>query len=246
MTATRILASLMLILVFAATANAGVVDYYWDSCVSGVTDKSPGVLGDESQFVSLSDHQIPAGEAIWGHGIVIAIGPNVSDRWRYDAPAGCMAQSLAEIRVNKDGIAGCFGLAFLEGTAVPVVDYAYDNLSQKVTYTLEIAYPTQGGKTPCPDTNCLTTPALMFGLTYEVNGKAFPGPPDCPDPDAPLCFHLTRASITQGQTSTSAVALQQPIRQGWVTWQDPNNQLLCPGATPSETSTWGRLKGLYR
>jgi hypothetical protein len=76
------------------------------------------------------------------------------------------------------------------------------------------------------------------------NAAAGPQPePFCGGADIPLCLHIVRAGYAYKGGHDE---LPWVLENDYVTWQDPANTLGCPGATQRASSTWGRLKGLYR
>ena len=127
MTATRILASLVLVAGLATGASAGTVDMLWNGCIgtpgvgfgAPVQNLSPGgnAFFPHQQFISISNHAPASGEAVFGHGGVMQIAGAVDNAWRFDA-AGCMTANFSQIQYNTLGVAGCPGLA--QGTVVPI------------------------------------------------------------------------------------------------------------------------------
>jgi hypothetical protein len=229
----------LLILGFAGAAYAASprIDLAWTQCygVTGwLTNRSYTGAANYDLQVSASNVTVDnVGEAYWGHDVVVTIGPNVPDAWRFD-PQGCQTANFSEVTyITTAAGASCPGLR--NGEDVPVNTYAYNPVTGKAEVEGSDAYAAAGGRIPNPSQLYLLY-RFRFPLDEDI----------CPGSLQPLCFHLTKAEFAVGTEPALAYLVFGTPGQFWATWNDAPNSLGCPGATPTQPSTWGRMKGLYR
>jgi hypothetical protein len=86
-----------------------------------------------------------------------------------------------------------------------------------------------------------------YALNIVVNNSKTVGTGACAGCTQGVCIVANRVSLAYGPSATLVQDIQAPLNRNWITWQSatgvPNG---CPGATPTQSKTWGQVKSLYR
>jgi hypothetical protein len=239
----------MIMIGFAGLAHAQpVYNYAWGGCFNVgpetglvVQDRCIGGQFDPYvQYLSIENVELAPGDTIFSHDVIISVGPNIPDFWRFD-PDGCETLNLQVIQYNSLGAAGCPGLKPLTSGEVQVTAMIYDPVAQKSVIAASTGYsPGRGHADPA-------TVYLLWRLQYSFAYDFVAADFKCAGKTTGQCFHVTRALIWIGPTLPAAQGVQVlPGQQIFVTWCDPDNETRCPGVTQTRESTWGQVKGLYR
>lgn len=234
MKVTRILATSFLFagtLFVAGNAYAdGALRLSWGTCDPIVANQqfAPGLANFLVTSISGEDRQNR------GCRVQVAIGPNLGDAWRFDAD-GC---NTGQLSLNTAGLNKACP-AFQGGAPVPIVLYGH-GVDGPGTATLDVLNAYNSVTAPDPATRYTLAQAL-FNHTFSEAGPQNPAVA-CGNADQPLCFALTYTEYLNPDLSSDVFG----IENDYVTWNDPANTTGCPSGTQNETTTWGRVKGLYR
>jgi hypothetical protein len=247
MKVTRFLASLMFLGALSTSAFAdGAVSLNWATCTGPINQSVlPGTLRS-SNVVNIS----VLGQSIvhQAYQVQITVGGNgpLRDAWRFD-PAGCQGTPYYTL----DHLSLAKACPSFQGTlqSVQVKDFSYDALTGKAKISLYNAYPNNDPSSGAPLGNPgATNPAVRYFLgsvsfdeTYGVNGPTDPGN-TCGGLEVGTCFHLT----SQTWLNLSGIEIPWAVASEFVTSNDAANASHCPGATPTQSTTWGSLKNQYR
>lgn len=231
MKVTRILATSFLAVgmaFFATNAHAdGALTLSWNSCawVQNLDFTGPGQVAKLVVAVN--------GETRLHKGtrVVVSIGTDLGDAWRFDA-AGCnVGQATLSTALFSKACP-----AFQGGNPLPISNYSYDGLTGKATLDMLNAYDQ---KAPTGGDEALYQ--MSFDHLFSDSGPQNPALA-CGHADRPVCFHIVFSELLNPDLTTGSFN----VANDWVTWNDAGNSTGCPGATQNENSTWGRVKGLYR
>jgi len=167
-----------------------------------------------------------------GHRTRVSIGPDVQDAWRFDAE-GCQ---VGQLLISFSGASKACPIMSIAPN-LPLSLFSYDAVTGKATLDVSNTYDLF-----VPD------PGLRYTLWQARFDHAYSdfGPQDpllaCGFVENPLCFHTVFSELLLEDGSKIPWVLENDF----VTWQDPNNGTRCPFATQVESSSWGRVKGMYR
>lgn len=243
-----LLAGFLLIAFPQSVQSQGIVNMSWNACFGTPI----GPFGPPSQnkdfdtifdpyrlFVSAEGVETKPGELVFRHDVRIMIQSRslpFPDAWRFD-PTGCMEFNFATIHLNTLGVGGCPGLR--NGTAILIDEY---NVATSRTVEFHLAIGYTNGRDPDPG---LTY--LLADIRFDMSaaGTTF-GTGLCLGADRKLCFTIKDAIYFAGPSTSQLVEIPLVPGQSFVTFNDVNNIQRCPNAVPSESKTWGRVKGLYR
>jgi len=234
--------SLLLTVSLAGMAQAvPMIQYAWNGCVGTAVVPAPtkdltypSSNGLYNQYVSVEQiaTSVGAGESVFSHTVQIVIGPNVPDAWRFD-PGGCEDANFSTITYNSAGVANCVGVR--NGAEAAVTDYSYDPVSGNATLTAGTGYPAGRSSFPNPR-------YLLWELKFSLGAAGAP----CGGEHQPLGFQLTKVSFAVGLTPADSRNVDGVLAdQGCLEINDPSRNTAC-AAVPTQTSTWGRVKGMYR
>jgi hypothetical protein len=90
---------------------------------------------------------------------------------------------------------------------------------------------------------------VTFDHSFSSVGPTPPGNATCGGAEVPVCISIpSPGDVTQESFILTAANTHEDF-----TFQNPTDQFLtwnsaagCPGTVPTQPSTWGHLKGLYR
>jgi len=246
MKVTRFLVTLLFLGAASTSAFAqGAVSLNWDTC-TGPINKSVTAAMVPSPVIDIS----VLGQSLvhQAYQVQISVGGNgpLRDAWRFD-PAGCQSTPYYTI----DHLSLAKACPSFQGTlaSVQVKDFSYDALSGKARISLYNAYPNNNPATGAPQGNpaAITSTqryflgSVTFNMLYGVAGPTDPGL-TCGGLEVGTCFHLTN----QVWLDLAGNEVPWAVASEFVTSNDPNNLSHCPGATPTQSTTWGSLKNQYR
>jgi hypothetical protein len=229
MKVTRILGTSLLLLAVASFAYAQPAHRIsWNGCDPVVQNM---------QFAgpityNLVASAINAPEPNNGHRTKVSIGPDVQDAWRFDSD-GCQ---VGQLTVTFAGASKAC-LAYQGSNPLPLSLFSYDPVTGKALLDVSNTYDMVAQNA-----------AVRYTLWTAKFNHLFSdfGPQDpllaCGFVENPLCFHTVFTELLLEDGSKIPWVLEDEF----VTWQDPNNDTRCPFATQVESSSWGRVKGMYR
>lgn len=232
--ATTTLASLAALVILAGSASAqtGSLRLSWSNCDPIIQDLS---FTGPGQVATLVGSAIGTASPHKAFRARILIQSGLPDAWRFDAD-GCNSGQVGLVTsaLNK----GC--PAFQGTNPLAIFNYGYEvDGAGTATFDAINAYDLVAA----PDPAVRTT---VFQAKFDHIFSDF-GPHDplvaCGRAELPICFALV---YTEFLNPDLTVIPFDAIESDYVTWQDPANSTNCPGATQNETTTWGRVKGLYR
>jgi hypothetical protein len=202
----------------------------WDHCDPLVQNRSWQNPGLYRLVLSATNVDVP----VIGSSVEIAIGPEVSDTWRFDSE-GCQA---GRIFAFAPALSKTICSGMLSGEISVEVSTMPNRPPDRPVLQVTVMGTAPGAWDP---SHRFTLINIDFDLRYVVAG-----PPVgllCGGAEVPVCLHIVGAKYLVSDETEEQVWI---LENDYVTWQDPNNNLGCPGATQGESRTWGRLKGLYR
>ena len=167
-----------------------------------------------------------------GSRVRVVVGPNVPDAWRFDAGACQLGNWSANFPASKT----C--PVFTGPPLLSLKEYSFDSGTGMATIDISNTY---SDFTPLPGTG-YTLWQASFDHAFSVLGVGNPALV-CQFAGNALCFAI-RADhqiLLAGGTTPNF----DGISTGFVTWQDTGNAVGCPGVQ-AQTSTWGRIKNMYR
>lgn len=230
---TTILASLSALALLASPAAAqnGSVRLSWTQCdpiVQNLDFTGPG------QVANLILSATGTASAHRGYRFKVLVQSGLPDAWRFDA-TGCNTGqvSLVTSALNKS----C--PAFQGTQPLPIFNYGYEaDVAGTATLDVLNAYDS----VLAPDPLARTT---VFQTRFD-HAFSDVGPQDpllaCGNADQAVCFALIYTEFLRPDLTSDTFT----VENDYVTWQDPANTTQCPGPTQNESTTWGRVKGLYR
>jgi hypothetical protein len=214
-----------------AQTNPGTVRMSWNSCdVIDDTEDLTGVLGSLPKVViSGTGLDIP----MVGIDVSLFLGPNLPDAWRFD-DVGCQTGTQLVISRTAFNKTTC---PLLRGTNPGInTIYGYDPASGRaqlrVVDTHDTFVPSIGIR--------YTWLQLTFDHTFSVDGP----PPTCAGIDQPVCIAFGAGNDAPQVLGADGGKYFPTVENTHVNWISmvPG----CPGVVPTQPSTWGRVKGLYR
>jgi hypothetical protein len=93
--------------------------------------------------------------------------------------------------------------------------------------------------------NALAGGREYYGLKVILSHDAAVGPEECSGCGSPACIVLNEVRVSARDAVEEEVQLTYPDRQNYVEWQGEAIPR-CPEATPARSTTWGRVRALYR
>jgi hypothetical protein len=237
MKVTRFLLSVLFLGAFAATASAQTAAINWDTCIGPINKQIlPGTQA--RAVVSATGHSV--GHKAYQAFVSLGSGPaGLADAWRFDA-AGCQGSSFITIEhLPPAALAKTCPAMQGANSSIQIKDYSYDPLTGKARAVLANTYPA-GVLAPNPATRYFLA-GFLFDHLFSVNGPTTPGA-DCGGLERAVCAHLIRTSWLDMDGNEFQYALSSE----YVTSNDPNNDVRCPGATPAVDATWGSIKHQYK
>ena len=93
------------------------------------------------------------------------------------------------------------------------------------------------------DRGPVATGTEYYAFQIRIMREKTTGPGACDGCLEPACIVLN--SIDLFQSNGPTISLFQQLDRNWITWQAPT-VTDCPQNTPVRSSTWGRVKSLYR
>jgi len=231
MKVTRFLLSVLLLGVTASVSSAqGVVSASWQLCTSAV-DRAPAAAPGQKINISV----IGQSELHKAYDVRMMFGSpgGLRDAWRFDAD-GC---NFGQLIMNEADAKAC--VAFQGPGSLQIKKWEYNSVTGQTRGLLANAYPAVLSVSPA--TRYLLA-SFNFDFTYAVAGPGDP-PATCGGFEAPVCAAISWATWLDlaGNEIPWTVGAQ-----GYVTANDPSNTSNCPGATPTQSKTWGSLKSQYR
>jgi hypothetical protein len=209
----------------AALDTGAYVRLSWGTCSPQVNEQ--GWHGPDVYTLVISARGAPGTNL--GHDTQITISPRVSDAWRFD-DAGCQMDRL---KLMNEGL-GPDCPAMLGQNPLAITDYQiYPDGSAvmrlAVTYDELVTDPNQR--------------YVLWKVGFD-HGHSIPGadndPATCDGADVPLTFAATSQILLdswQHEMPPIPEPFDLPVR-----WTGLNG----PSRTPTQPTTWGRVKGLYR
>lgn len=221
-----------------ASAQVGSISIWWDVCSSTAT---PANLNKQFAGPAIYKQVISATgveEVAQGWELSIKIStpsPVFPDAWRFES-GGCNDQQLAGstslLNTNCRSLQGA--------NPLPLFKYDYNNAISGPNRSVIQAFNAYDPFDPLA-----ANTYVVAQLNYD-HALSAPGPNNpavgCGLADAPVCHHITRHGFLNAANSV----VNWPVGNEFVTWNDGQNVSQCPGATPTQASTWGKLKGTYR
>ncbi len=228
MKVTRILALVVLMVVIAGAVQAQeTTRLAWNSC-NAVPDQT--FTGPAIYKLVLSC--IGATGLYSGHDTLVNLGPAfpIPDAWRFD-DLGCEGNTLIAFS-NAGLVKTC---PALQGTApLGITNYGYDtNISPYVQIRMANTF----NEFNAVSTQRYTLFIVSFDMTYAVTGPGDP-PNSCGGAEIGMNFQSmgTEFLHTDGHLSKDTTNSEL-----FATWQGG-----APIPTQTTTTTWSRMKGLYR
>ena len=229
MKVTRILGTSLLLLAVASFAYAQPAHRInWTGCDPVLTNMD--FTGPA--LYKLVASAINAPEPNNGHRTKVSIGPDVQDAWRFDSD-GCQAGQLS----LSYGGASKTCVAYQGSNPLALSAYFYDPVTGKALLDVSNTYDLVARDAAIR----YTLWTASFDHAWSDFGQQDPLLA-CGFVENPLCFHTVFTEMLLEDGSKIPWVLENEF----VTWQDPMNDLRCPFATQVESSSWGRVKGLYR
>jgi hypothetical protein len=224
-------AALVAVAVSPANAGNGVLRLSWDDCDPLVLNKNWSGPNLYKLVLSVTAADVEN----QGHRSQVLVGPNVPEAWRFDA-AGC---NTGQLTVSHNALSKeC--LAFQGNQPLGLSQYSYDGVTGRATLDIANAYD--------PFLPLAPDRYTVWQATFD---HAFSAPGDedpvlfCRFAAQPLCFVLL-TPITEVLLVDGTKQAFDGADSEWVSWEDPGNELGCPLPTQNNTTTWGKVKGLYR
>jgi hypothetical protein len=211
-------------------AGNGSLRLSWDNCDPVVVNKDWTTNIQYKLVMSIANADVENnGNRQW-----VIIGPNVEDSWRFDAD-GC---NVGQLGVSYNALdKAC--LAFQGAQPLGLNQYRYDAASG--TATLDISN-TYDAFTPLLASR-YTVWQATFDHAFSATGMQDPAVA-CGFAENPLCFWIDPTKWELLLVGGTKEGFDAPDND-WVTWQDAGNTLNCP-VVQAQSSTWGKVKGLYR
>ena len=206
----------------------------WGSCVAQVANAT--FPGGPTYTLVASAKNLTAADANVGFNLNLLIGPNAPDAWRFDDP-GCQTQSQVATNTNAFDKAACPALK--GASPLGSTNFFFDTGTGRLLVNLSNTFDTF---TPVAGTT-YTMYQVIFDHSASVVGAGNP-PSTCGGAELGVCIALDPATSVLLAATGSAVPFGfSPAAEGFVTWNGGNG---CPGSVPTEPTTWGKVKGMYR
>lgn len=233
-------------------AADGTISLHWQDCTTTAINRNAESGPIDRIVVTLKGASGP----IKGLQVQIRLSPGFAvlpPAWRFD-PAGCEAGHFAA-RATASA-PGCPILLGGRVTTLSGFDYGAEIERGRAYY-----YAAFDPFVADPAT-IYTLVQFEFDHTNAISGFGT-GPAACGCLDRPLCVALTSASYLDG----SDIEIPFAVAQEYLSWNDPNNSLACPGywcelgtcdpppidstcvvqaPTPANARSWGSVKATYR
>lgn len=239
-------------LLMPATGNAAGVNLRWNRCFgegAGVLNRAFACDAETGTHLMVGSFQ-PAGAVTAATAITASVdlasgGATLPAWWEFQA-GGCRTGSLAaDATANPlDGVCDDFG----QGISTAVVG----------SYTVGV----RGANTarvlitntlPPPANVDLVAGAEYFAFNLKLNNTKTTGVGSCGGCAVGVCIVLNSVQVAvAGPTAPAALtAPGNGTDSAYVTWQGGGNPSVgavtgCPAATPTQRSSWAKVKALYR
>ena len=228
MKVTRILGTSVLLLGVATAAFAQpAVRLSWDNCDPYVQNQQ--YVGPINYNLVMS--AINVSDPNNGHRTKVSIGP-IAEAWRFDG-LGCQT---GQYGVSHGAVAKACP-AMQGQNPLGLDNYGYDQGTNKVLFDVANAYD----RFDVDPAQRYTLYKATFNHAFSTGGDGDPAL-FCRFADDPACFHIVGTELLL----LDGTSIPMVLENDFVTWQDPNNDGGCPGATQTRDASWGRVKGLYR
>jgi hypothetical protein len=239
---TRFLLSALFLGAMATTASAQPsAGMNWDTCTGPI---SKSILPGTQARLVVSATGMSVQHNAYQTFVILGSGNagDLRDAWRFDA-AGCQGSSFITIEhLAPAALAKTCPSAQGNTASIQIKDYSYDALTGKARAVLANTYP--AGMIPVPTTRYFLA-GFLFDHLFSVNGPTTPGA-DCGGLEVAVCAHFDQTRRTSWLEMSNGVEHPFAISSEYVTSNDPNNAIGCPGATPAESKTWGQVKAQYK
>jgi hypothetical protein len=221
-----------------AQTNPGTVRLSWNSCdvVNSIGDLNSGATVNLPRLViSGIGTDIP----LVGVDGSLFFGPNLPDSWRFD-DTGC--QTGSQLGLSRNALLKtCPSLRGMN--PFPITFFGYDAATQRAQLRL---LDTFDAFTPVAVTR-YTWWVITFDHSFSSPNPTIPGT-DCGEVDQSICIAWGQKIVGADEPPTilaqSGLKYRPTLENQYVSWlQDRPG---CLGEVPTERSTWGRVKGLYR
>ena len=190
----------------------------WDTC-DGPQNRNFEGPGSYTIVASM----IGATQPTNGQVIEVRAGPGIPDLWKFQNEA-----CLATPDILSSNVSRSCRLLF-----VGLVGQGWSANSPDGTLRLIASSNYSDFQTPDPDERYAL---FKFGFNF------FDGVEACPEASEALCFRVAD-SIYSTESGGGTPFLPE---RDYVTWNDPDQELGCPGATQATSLSWGRVKSQYR
>ncbi len=220
----RLLAVMLVLVLVAGTVQAQeTTRLAWNSC-SAVPDQI--FAGPAIYKLVLSC--IGATGLYSGHDTLVNLGPAfpIPDCWRFD-DLGCEGNTLIAFS-NAGLVKTC---PALQGTApLGITNYGYDTA---ISPYVQIRMANTFNEFNAVSTQRYTLFIVSFDMTYAVTGAGDP-PNSCGGAEIPMLFQSMGTEFLHTDGHLSKDTTNSELIATWNTF------------TPTQPSTWGHVKGLYR
>lgn len=209
----------------------------WDTCDPATYDAGCCKI---SYDLVISGAGIPPGTydsyemRLW---LVPGLGYPLQDAWRFDA-GGCQAGMLSVTTAAFSK--GCPALAQGTFTSTSTIDYA---LSTDPPNSLTLQLNVSGGPFTVAAGTRYTLWQIKLDTAFSIAGPSHDG--YCGGAEQPLCVVSPHVTLFSGSTATPLTSdyyLTSMNASGWVF----DSRYGCIYYDPTQTTTWGRIKGTYR
>ena len=232
--------SLMLLAATASIASAAAgLNLSWTSCgVTGASNKTFACNSNTGTNLMAASYTAPSGTtAISGNEVVIdlaAAAATLPDWWKFKNAGSCRLSSLS---ANQGPTVGCND--YWAGQATPAIAGYQIGLfganSARIKGIVATGVAFQGP---------LTAGDEYLSMNVVINNTKTVGSPSCTGCATAVCIVLNEIKVTQ-PVGLGDYRIQNPADRNYVNWQSAGGPS-CPGATPTQTKTWGSVKALYR
>lgn len=220
--ASRLAALLML----AACAHAAPsIRYSWDGCDPLVLNRDFAGPGHYTQTISVVGLVLP-GTTLQ---MSIEVGPGLPSAWSFYF-SGCQGESRLTVGTVAEGSQAIPGLLVTARLAPPITEPGF---------RLHITAAAPPGFTPDP-TARYALAVVDFDHSATTTGLVDP-PGRCGGGDLPFCFGIESLSLNGGLPGRDFV-----LEDDLLTWNLASTPGRCPFPVAARSSTWGRLKAIYR
>ena len=230
MKTATLLFSVFAVAVLAASpvlAGNGGVRLSWDDCAPLVVNKDFTTNTVYTLVMSISNSDTENN----GHRTLVKVGNNIQEAWQFWS-LGCQDGQLA---ISNSAVSKACP-AFMGSDPLGINLFKDENdgtASLDAANTYDNFAPLAGQR--------YTLYKASFDHAFSVAGDGNPVLV-CRFAGDQLCFAVTKTEMLLVDRSTEPIG----IDGGFVSWNDPQNELQCPGAIQVQNQSWGRVKGLYR